>query len=91
MAARRKRIKNDTPWPAHWEIQFEWGGMKTRESEFQVSGSREWHLFDRFVTNTETGSKWVDGFRQKPYDSFVAFDETRLTKTRTRRRVPVRA
>lgn len=84
---RRKRTKNDTPWPAHWEVAFEHDGMVSRESEFQIRGSREWYLFDRFVVNLQTEKSWVDGFRQKPYDCFMSIHPELVTKTRKRRPV----
>ena len=84
---RRKKIKNARPWPAHWEVTFEWNGMKSREHEFQITGSREWYLFDRYVTNPLIGKSWVDAFRQKPFDSFTSFYPERIGKIRKARPV----
>ena len=90
MITKKRTVKNDAPWPEHWKVEFEYNGMASRKHEFQVSGSREWFLFERFVTNTITGKSWVDAFRLKPYDCFTAFYPERINKIRVRKIVAPR-
>lgn len=85
-----KRIRNNTPWPAHWIVSntYEACGktLESRKWEVALKGAPStWYLFDRHVTNPELGVEWVDAFALKPFGAFTAFRPEMIVKVRARR------
>jgi hypothetical protein len=87
--AKRKRVKNETPYPANWAVSTEYqAGRKllTRDppTTFAVSGEPGGRFrFTRHVRNTDTGEEWIDcigGTDQGAVIMFRSFRPYRVTR-----------
>lgn len=85
----RKRVENPTPWPDHWTVRFTWesplGTMQAREHEFQVSNSRTWYTFLKYVHNRQNNQEWIDAVAS---DGFFSCRPGRVVKIRVRKPLP---
>jgi len=85
-----RRVRNDTPWPAHWEVSFTYTHGKTvlesRKHEVALKGHPNvWYVFDRHVINPAIGKEWIDALALKPFGAFTAFRPEMIVKVRARR------
>lgn len=84
MARKRTATKLKTPpWPEWWTVEFTWEfegkTLKSREWMVQIKGSRQWHIFNRYVKNNRNGAEWIDAFSTKPYGAFISFRPDQIT------------
>ena len=94
----RKRNNNDRGYPPWWEVHYQWEWtspegekrvLESRQWEYQIHGSNEWFVFDRYVINhgqagihANTPHRWVDGLSQPPYGAFVSHYPARIRDAR---------
>jgi hypothetical protein len=98
MIRKTKTVRNDTPWPSHWQVLTEWDvpaeiklprgsdrHLVSRKSEVALKGSpSSWLLFDKYVYNPENDKEWIDAFIQGHFASFTAFRPDQIAKVRAR-------
>lgn len=104
MTKRTKTVRNDTPWPAHWQVSTEWDvppeiklprnsdrHLVSRRTEVALKGApSNWLLFERRVYNPANDKEWVDAFYQGRFAGFTAFRPEQIVRVRQRavRRTP---
>lgn len=98
MVRRTKIVRNDTPWPAHWQVLKEWDvpaeirlprgsdrRLVSRMTEVAIKGApSSWLLFDKYVYNPANDKEWVDAFAQGNISGFTAFRPEQIVKVRSR-------
>lgn len=97
----RRKVKNDHPYPAHWEVSstvvIDRHPYFAGETIFAVRGIRGMRFrFLRHVRNPETGAEWVDAINLPTANQPVKYHAFHLERVRwvrqprelfTRRRV----
>jgi hypothetical protein len=95
---RVKAVRNDTPWPDHWQVFKEWDvpapiklprgsdrHLVSRKTEIALKGApNAWLLFDKYVYNQSNDKEWVDAFTQGHFAAFTAFRPDQIVKVRSR-------